>query len=487
MRFKEFKFLIEDVTHAELEGMKKVIAAKIKDLPDSDETKKALKEIEELLSEIHAGGRKEQIFNQLEKINDPAVLAAQKQLARYIVSLSLDHSPETRKEFFKLWSDNLIVNVPALLSKERVPFSAVFENYDSNMMLQEFVNDVMEISELGQGRGEFGLSVLSRDIWAPPDGKGDLQMTAVGALRRRFKKPVLKIECKTTFGGAARFSDQEVRPAEGFEAAAVELNSFVRKNKTYPIKISAGYGVNINQAIDFYQNIKPADQATFIKLVSKAVTLIFGGREANVEDVKAIVAGIKLGDSGTALQAWANANFNYYMSKKEDDGVLYIDLVNREFVFYTEASDLASQGLRFEAETTYISGTKDPGRAVYPKIKVVPTTFGANVAAKTIPKQKKRNPVPDFDQRMVNWARAFANRRKVVDPKIIKAMADSAKQLLANDYDSHSIILQLEKQFPVLQVKVSKPKIKLKPQAPVQQAPVQQPQAQQPIAPQPVV
>jgi hypothetical protein len=36
----------------------------------------------------------------------------------------------------------------------------------------------------------------------------------------------MQIECKTSMGGAARFSDQEVRPAEGYEQAAINLNNF---------------------------------------------------------------------------------------------------------------------------------------------------------------------------------------------------------------------------------------------------------------------
>jgi hypothetical protein len=442
MRFTEINSLLEapnEPTKDELEGMKSVIASKIKELPPDDATAKALKEIEELLQHVNAGGRMGMIYDQLEQIKDPAVLASQKMLARYI--LSIDSTPEQRKEFFNIWKTNRAVNVAALLSKKKVSFSAVFSNYDSNPLVKEFVTDVMEISTLGHGRGEFGLNVLSKSIWKPEDNKGDLQM--------KFQGKNWQIECKTTMGGAARFSDQQVRPAEGYEAAAIELNNFVRTNKTYPVKLPTA-GLSVNKAIEILQNLKSAEQTKFLNLVKNVVTLIFGGKKANQDDVKEIVTAIKAGNSGGALQGWSKASFNYYMSQKEDDGILYIDLNDKSFVFYDSAEDLIKQSLRFHASTPYLSSVKDPGRSAYPKIEVVPTSFGAETAKKTLPKFKQKADPTQFLTNLQSWASAFANRRGVKDAKTINAMAKTTAGLLQSKTTPSQIVAALEKTYPQL-------------------------------------
>lgn len=451
MRFKDFKnFLKEETDSQELAGMKAVIAGKIKELPPDDATVKALREIEDLLRDVGAGGARGIINKQLQSIDDNAVSAAQKLLARYILSMEVE--PAERNKFFSVWREDKIVNINKLLSKERQTFADVFNGYTSNKAIEEFVNDVMEISELGMGRGEFGLNVLSKNIWAPKDNKGDLKMTLNGK--------EMQIECKTSMGGAARFSDQEVRPAEGYEQAAIALNTFVKKNKTYPIAIS-GYGVNLNQAIDFYQNIKPAERSEFIKIVKNVVTKIFGDLKTNrsedraalAKNVNDIVKAISVGNDGAAKQAWAQASFNYYMSKKEDDGVLYIDLVNKEFVFYSEAVDLENVGLRLHAKTIYLSTVKDPGRGVYPQIEVVSMSYGFNTAMKNAPKFTNKVSYTDFNDSAFKWAKKLANRRNVTDPSTIRNMTAMTVELFIAKVPTELIIAELEAQFPVLQIK----------------------------------
>ena len=304
MRFRQFKKSISEaavsnVTDTELEGMKAVLSAKIKQLPNDDATAKALKEVEELLQHVNAGGRMGMIYDQLSQINDPVILASQKLISRYI--LSIDSTPEERKEFFQAWKADKIVNLSALLSKERVSFDKVFNLYKSNNLVTEFIDDIMEVNALGQGKGEFGLNVLSKSIWKPEDGKGDLKV--------KVGRKVLQVECKTTQGGAARFSDQEVRPAEGFESAAIELNKFVKTSPTYPLKLPE-YGLNLNKAIEFYQNVTGKEKTKFLSLVEKVIRLIFGNNNSSAKDVDAIINAFKTGNSKAALQSWATASFN---------------------------------------------------------------------------------------------------------------------------------------------------------------------------------
>lgn len=475
MRFSELT-LFEDSdtpTIDELEGMKAVIASKIKQLPDDDATARALKEIEELLQHVNAGGRMGMIYDQLETIQDPSVVAAQKMLARFI--LSIDSTPEERKEFFSLWRANKLVNIPKLLSKKKHTFGEIFNGYNSNNLIKEFVDDVMDISALGHGRGEFGLNVLSKSIWKPEDGKGDLKM--------KMGKKDLQIECKTTAGGSARFSDQQVRPAAGYEQAATALNDFVRKNKTYPMNVPQ-YGVNVNAAIEFSQNVDSKDRATFLGLVQKVVTLIFGGKSANPTDIKDIVSAIKAGDNGAALQAWSRASFNYYMSFKDDDGVLAIDLNNKDFVFYETAEDLTKEGLRFHANTPYLSTVKDPGRGVYPQLEVIPTTFGGQAALKSLPKVDKKKEEQAFIQSVQEWSKSFALRRGVTDAKTITGMSKAVLAMMRDNTPSPQIMTELERLFPALRPPKAVPYTQIaQPKKKVPVTPAAAPQGAQPAQP----
>jgi hypothetical protein len=186
-----------DTTNSrELEAFKKTIASRIKELPADDATVKALKEIEDLLKHVHAGGKMGIINGELQQINDPTVTAAQKLLARYI--LSLDMTPEQRDELFTLWRNDKLVNRKKLLTPGKHTFDELVTSYTTNPIIKELVDELMHMATLGQGKGEFGLSVLSKNI-NKPEGKGDLLIDGK------------KIEAKTTDGGAGRFTDQEVR------------------------------------------------------------------------------------------------------------------------------------------------------------------------------------------------------------------------------------------------------------------------------------
>ena len=235
MRFRQFKTTLSEalsttVNADHLEGLKDLIARRIKSLPDDESTAKALKDIEDMLSHLGQGGRIGSIGKEVLSIEDDAVRDAKKVLARLLLSIieEVGASPEQRAEFFEMWKNDQIVNVESLLSEENrgvsMTFNDVFNGYGQNPIVTEFINEVMTVSELGMGRGEFGLNVLSKSITVAGKGskkddesggskKGDLQIVAGGR--------TYQVELKTEQGGAARFGDQEVRPAEGFEAAAV--------------------------------------------------------------------------------------------------------------------------------------------------------------------------------------------------------------------------------------------------------------------------
>jgi len=470
----------------ELEGMKDLISRRIKQLPDDENTAKALKEIEDLLQHVGAGGRYGSIGKEVDSVQDRAVHDAKKVLARLVLSIieETGASPEQRAEFFKLWKSDKLVNIGALLSYERVDFAGTFNGYESNPIVKEFVDEVMNVSELGMGRGEFGLNVLSKSISV--SGKSSSEDEAGGSkkgdLQVSYKGKTYQVELKTEAGGAARFGDQEVRPAEGFEAAAVALNHFVKSNKIYKtigFKLS-GSGMNLNQAIAFFQALPPADQSKFLGHVRRCLTLIFGnikgGRATHLSrlkrNVNEIMAAIQSGDNGAAAQAYSQASFNFYMSRKHDDGVLYTNLNNKTFVYYDDAAQLLAQGLRFHASTPYISATKDPVRSVYPQIGVTSTTFGGDAAQKGIKKlAKPKNPFsdPDFVNKITQWSTTLANRRGIRNQRIINQMNNLTAGMIQARLSADQIIPELERRIPALRPQVSAP-VQQQP-APVQQQP----------------
>jgi hypothetical protein len=338
-----------------LSKLKTAISHKIKELPPDDATIKALREIEDLLRHVNAGGRMGIINGELQSIDDPTVHAAQKELARYILSMDMD--PKDRDELFNLWRADKLVKRDVLLSGGKKNFSQIINKYDSNPAIKELVNELMRIAALGQGKGEFGLSVLSKSITKPD--KGDL------LIGNRH------IEVKTTDGGAGRFTDQEVRPGPGFEQAARRLNDFIRQ---YHPSLAKS-GANLEGIVNFYEVLKTnpdmkAEAAEFIKMVNDVIGLVFYG-----ENVKPITDSIESGNINKAKQEYAKTNFNYYMKKKIDEGVLYISLGSEPImsIFFKDADDLAKAGMRLHAGTIYPTSVADI-RLPYPQIEIVDTS-----------------------------------------------------------------------------------------------------------------
>lgn len=352
-------------TQDELESMKAVIAGKIKQLPPDAETAKALREIEDLLSHVHAGGRMGIISKELDSINDPTVTAAQKMIARYI--LSLDMTPDQRNQLFTLWREDKLVKRGKLLEVGKKTLNDVIEGYDTNPSIKEFVDDMMQIAALGQGKGEFAFSVLSKSIAKPQ--KGDLVVDGT------------RVEVKTTEGGAGRFTDQEVRPGEGFERAARNLNNFtnqeIAKIGEKPLPKS---GLSLSYAATLAPKMGEQERKQFVQFCEEVINIIFDNTDPSA--VKRIADAIGTGNARAALQEYAKLSFNYYMGKKDDDGVLYINLNKKPvmLVWFKDADDLAASGLRLHAGTVYITSIADV-RLPYPQMEIVDTSGGGASAA----------------------------------------------------------------------------------------------------------
>jgi len=481
MRFTDFKFLpLLEMAIDALDSLKTVLAGKIKELPADEATIKTLREIEDLLRDANAGGRIGLINKDLKSIPDSAVHKAQQVLARFIVSI--DGTPEERNELFELWRNDQLVNKEQLFSGDRVGFAEVFNGYTTNPIIRELVDNLMRVMANGHGKGEFALSVLSKSINKPAGSKGDLVLT--------WNKREYQVEVKTSDVGdtkvdpetgeekkgsvsSARFGDQEVTVADGYHAAALELNDFVsargqyKTRKGYKLSGIGGYGVNLNKAIDFVNNCTPQEKTKFMTLARKCISLIFGKfpNDKGVrgeykirlkKNINSVLGAIEAGDNGGAAQAYSVANFNYYMAKKHDDGVLFISIPNGTFVWYNNAEELTQKGLRLHSDTISISATADVGRAVYPQMYVNPTTFGRETASKALNKLKigKKTDMEQFKQNMVTWAGKLARIRNVTNQRVIQGMAVEAVRLRLEGQDTDSIIAALEEKYPQLKVPV---------------------------------
>jgi len=502
MRFSDFKRpRLFEMAADVVDNLKLALSDKIKTLPADDATIKTLREIEDLLRDVNAGGRKGLIFKDLQTIDDPAVHAAQKDIARYI--MSIDGTPEERNELFKLWRSDNLVNKEQLLSGDDVAFDEVFNGYGTNPVITELVDTLMNVATLGHGKGEFALNVFSKSISKPTDGKGDLKIEVKGKM--------LQVEVKTASEtvtvdqetgkekrstSSARFGDQEVRPAGGWDTAARELNDFVRASGKFKSRKGfrmtvPGSGISLKQAIEFYQNVTAGDQREFASKLDNVVQLIFGsvdgGRKKYVvrlnDNINAITDFIKAGDLAGAKQAYSNASFNYYMARKNDDGVLYVSLANQTFVWYDSAESLTGKGLRLHADSIYLTGVNDPGRTAYPQIYVQPTTFGGNQATSNlskIAKTKKAMADPDYAAKIADWTANLTSQRNITDPALQTEISTAVVNFLAGGLTTQEIVPELEKYFPQLRVKVARTaqNAQAKQQAAQQQAAQQQAAAQ---------
>lgn len=343
-----------EVDSPAIEQLKLALSAKIKELPTDPETMKLLQEIEDLLASIGAGSRSKFVGNILQTIEDPDVNKAQKLLAKYF--MSLDATPEHRKAMLELWKADKLVNVKALVTPGKHTVANLINGYDKNPAIKEMTDDLSQIAALGQGKGEFLLSVFSKKI-TKAEGKGDLHINGVGT-----------VEVKTTDIGAGRFMDQQVKPTPNYQNA---VNDF---RKTFKDVIAqqgiTASGISITNLIKLNGALNVKQRGLFSKKLSAAVANLF---PAAPESVAPIVDSIVAGNANQAKQRYAVANLNNYMRQKDDVGILAINLAKDPytFVFFTDNASLNAGGMRLHSSTGYpiASDVRD----AYPQTNIVDT------------------------------------------------------------------------------------------------------------------
>ena len=182
------------------------------------------------------------------------------------------------------------------------------------------------------------------------------------------------------------FSDRfQALPKDGY-------TRFIQKMIDSPL-------ISVSVNTEYCHEMKEEYESFFTQL-ENVVTLIFGGSgTANAVSVNDIMDGIYQSNLGPALQSYSQASFNYYMSKKDDDGVLYMNLTTDPIssIWFKTAEELSAIGARLHAGTAYLTSTKDV-RLPYPQMEIVDTTFGANAAAKRFKDAAKQQAKADKEQ-----------------------------------------------------------------------------------------
>jgi hypothetical protein len=382
MRYREF------VSEDDLSKLKQSVAGKIVALPDTPPVEKTLGEIEDILQFVNAGGRMSAIKDQLVQISDESVNKAQKLLAKYIAGIEM--APKDREELFKLWKEDKLINRKELLSGKMLPIGKIVNGYDTNPAIKELTDDLSRIAFLGQGKGEFVLSVFSKGI--NKMGKGDLNIDGKA------------VEVKALDAGGGRFMDQDVKAAPDY---ASNVAKFLAKYKKYDPSVAKS-GYNIDRLINLANKVD--DRKDYEADLKTILQNIFPG-----QDINGILKALMSGDAGKAKQEYSKTNLQYYVSIKNEaealDGVLYIDLTKEpaQVMYFSDIDQLTKEGLRLHAETIYPVSSDQ--RNVYPQISIRPTSRTIEVGA-----NKSGDATPDSDTVTKTTDKTASSKKSKTDP-----------------------------------------------------------------------
>ena len=405
MRAREFLKLLEKAADSSasdpLYNLKLAIAHKIKDLPPTPETKNSLEDIEDILSHIHAGGRRKATVTNFGSWSDADVKKAKELLAKYIVSL--DSPVAYKKSMIDQWKNGGLIDTNLLLDGSHT-IEQIVKGYATNPAVKELADDLLQVASLGKGKGEFMLKVLSPQITDPAGGKGDILVVDVGT-----------VEVKTTDGGAGRFYDRQVKAGPKYSSLSAQ---FIKKYVKYfndqqaqepapaapvqqpapaaprapvqqpaptpqptaeaakkapaqpkPFTLSKT-GLNMDHLVALYQKVPNEVKSSFNADLTDVLGEIFTQAP---EYAGAVVNAIAAGNAGKAKQLYGVGCLNNYMAYKDDIGILYIDLTSKPatFTFFTDNASLNKGGLRLNIGTVYPISSNE--QYAFPQTSIVKT------------------------------------------------------------------------------------------------------------------
>lgn len=430
MRFYQILDEMPVSNSTQLSNLQQIIGKKIKSLPQTEEAFKTLKEIEDLLQNVNAGGRIGLINSVLSEIPDETVREAQRELARYIAGI--DMSPADREDLFKKWKADELINHKLLLTSGKHTFAEIVNGYNSNPAIKELTDDLTRVEGYGHGKGEFVLNVFSKRIGKGENNKGDLVIDGKS------------IEVKTTDAGGARFGDQEVKPGSDYFSAVANFDNTIIKPLGQKFAKS---GINVGTIQQLYQT------STNKKLFAKLITPVVKGLFPAI-DTSAALAALLSDDYNQAKQEFAKASLDNYLKQKKDYGVLYIDISKDPFIFifFRNNDELNDAGFRLDISTQYLV-TYDTQR-VAAQFTVVPSNrLSAEKLQSIIPTSAAPSTkVAAVMSKIKNWVNKFANNRNVTDLEIQKQITKTTYELSKKNLPAADIVKNLEKTYPVLKV-----------------------------------
>jgi hypothetical protein len=432
MRFYQILNEMPVANSTQLSNLQQVIGKKIKSLPQTEEAFKTLKEIEDLLQNVNAGGRIGLINSVLSEIPDETVRAAQRELARYIGGI--DMSPGDRADLFAKWKADELINHKLLLTGGKHTFAEIVNGYNTNPAIKELTDDLSRVVGYGHGKGEFVLNVFSKRVGKGEKNKGDLLIDGKS------------IEVKTTDQGGARFGDQEVKPGADYFSAVANFDNTIIKPLGQKFAKS---GINVGTIQQLYQT--STNKKLFAKLIGPVVKGLYP--EA---DTSAALAALLSDNYNQAKQEFAKISLDNYLKQKKDYGVLYIDISKDPFIFifFRNNDELNEAGFRLDISTQYLV-TYDTQR-VAAQFTIQPSSrLSAEKLQSIIPQKIKGR--AGFDQiimtKITDWVKQYAGTRNVVDPEILKKINKSTYDLAATGLSGRDIVTNLEKTYPALKVK----------------------------------
>lgn len=368
---RAFEFLLEEEPEAPQGnaasnplGLKAEVIDAIKQMGDDKETKRILQKVRELLTHVDVGSSLEAYKSRLEPIaaNDVDVQKAFNQLVNLIAAASARTTVGDRDFLMKKWAEDSIVNKDRLREPgKNYTIDKMFNYYSKSQAIKFIVDALCRVEEYGMGKGEVVFAVLSKGITKAEKGDLVIMDTAPDG-----KATTFKIEVKATDVGSPRFSDQELRVAPGYEQKRDELIEKYRPQLADVGGLSApATGVNLSAwlAVGRHQDTDKEEYYTdTLELLEK----IFPGQD-NTEMAELI----KAGKEGSSKALYCNKVFQRYMSVKDDDVVLYINLSQNPptYTVFVTVDDLSKLGYRFHAKTIYILGRGE--RSTYPQMSVV--------------------------------------------------------------------------------------------------------------------
>ena len=356
-----FEKLVTEATPEELLKLQQVLIDKISSLPvegeQGEKTATLIDKIEQALRDVDAGGRVASVLGRVTAINDDDVQKATNKLAKIIAAI--DFTGPQIKELFAQWNANKIVNTGLLLSPGSSSHAEIYRGYGSNPAFTEFVDDLNQVSGYGIGEGEFTLAVLSKTISGigAQGGSGDLIVDGKN------------VEVKTRSVGAARFTDRDVSVSSNYTQL---VDQFITRYKDLiedsGLKLPAA-GMNLKHLTGFANSLQdPKHKSAFKKDISNLLQNIF----TKGVDTSPLTDAIVNGNNGVALQLYAQANVNNYLSIKREkgalEGILFIDKNKDSLVYIQQASDLDKTDMRFHMETAYVVAMVKPDQYPFPQM-----------------------------------------------------------------------------------------------------------------------